>query len=58
MKNLQDILNGLTSDRRAEIEDRTEALRQTLIEGKESSSDSPLDMDEIRREARKEAGLR
>ena len=34
-----------------------EALRQALIEGEESGGDSPLDMDEIRREARKEAGL-
>ena len=55
MKNLQDILNGITSDRRAKIEARTEALRQALIEGEESGEDSPLDMEGIRREARKEA---
>ena len=40
-----------------EHEQRLEALRQALIEGEESGEDSPLDMDEIRREARKEAGL-
>jgi antitoxin ParD1/3/4 len=40
-----------------EREHRLEALRQALIEGEESGEDSPLDMDEIRREARREAGL-
>jgi len=40
-----------------EREQKLEALRQALIEGEESGGDSPLDMDEIRREARKEAGL-
>jgi antitoxin ParD1/3/4 len=40
-----------------EREQKLEALRQALIEGEESGEDSPLDMDEIRREARKEAGL-
>jgi antitoxin ParD1/3/4 len=40
-----------------EREQRLEALRRALIEGEESGGDSPLDMDEIRREARKEAGL-
>jgi antitoxin ParD1/3/4 len=40
-----------------EREQNLEALRQALIEGEESGEDSPLDMDEIRREARKEAGL-
>ncbi len=57
MKNLQDILNGLPFDRRAEIEARTEALRQALIEGEQSGEDSPLDMEEIQRETRKEADL-
>jgi len=40
-----------------EREQKIEALRQALIEGEESGEDSPLDMDEIRREARMEAGL-
>jgi antitoxin ParD1/3/4 len=40
-----------------EREQRLEALRRALIEGEESGGDSPLDMDESRREARKEAGL-
>ena len=40
-----------------EREQKLEALRQALIEGEESGEDSPLDMDEIRREAREEAGL-
>jgi len=57
MKSLQDILKGVTSDRRAKIEARTEALRQALIEGEESGPDSPLDLEEIRHEAREEAGL-
>lgn len=40
-----------------EREQKLEALRKALIEGEESGEDSLLDMDEIRREARKEAGL-
>lgn len=40
-----------------EHEQKLEVLRQALIEGEESGEDSTLDMDEIRREARKEAGL-
>jgi len=40
-----------------EREQKLEALRQALIEGEESGEDSPLDMEEIRREAREEAGL-
>lgn len=40
MNSLQDILNGINSDRRARIEARTEALRQALIEGEESGDDS------------------
>ena len=39
------------------IEQRLEALRQALIGGEQSGTDSPLDTDEIRREARQEAGL-
>lgn len=40
-----------------ERQQKLEALRQALIEGEESGGDSPLDVDEIRREARMEAGL-
>lgn len=40
-----------------EREQKLEALRQALIEGEESGADSSLDMEEIRREAREEAGL-
>jgi hypothetical protein len=53
MKSLQNTPSWLTVKRPAKIE----ALRQTLIEGEESGPDSPLNMEEIRREARKEAGL-
>jgi antitoxin ParD1/3/4 len=37
------------------LEARTETLRQALVEGEESGKDSALDMEEIRRKARKEA---
>jgi len=40
-----------------EREQELEALRQALIEGEESGADIPLDITEIRREAREEAGL-
>jgi antitoxin ParD1/3/4 len=40
-----------------EREQKLQALRQALIEGEESGEDSPLDMEEIRREAREDAGL-
>jgi antitoxin ParD1/3/4 len=40
-----------------EREQKLEALRRALIEGEESGEDSPLDMEEIKREARKDAGL-
>lgn len=40
-----------------EREQKLEALRQALIEGEESGEDSPLDIEEITREARKDAGL-
>ena len=40
-----------------EREEQLEALRQALIEGEASGEDSPLDMVEICREARREAGL-
>ena len=57
MKSLPDILNALPAKRRTKIEARTEALRQALIEGEESGPDSPLNMEETRREAREETGL-
>jgi antitoxin ParD1/3/4 len=40
-----------------EREQQLEALRQALTEGEASGEDSPLDMVEICREARREAGL-
>ncbi|MEW6168607.1 MAG: type II toxin-antitoxin system ParD family antitoxin [Pseudomonadota bacterium] len=40
-----------------EREQRVEALRHALIEGEQSGEDSALDMQEIIREARLEAGL-
>ncbi len=40
-----------------EHERKLEALRQALIEGEESGEDTPLDMEEIIQEARKQAGL-
>jgi antitoxin ParD1/3/4 len=40
-----------------EREQQLDTLRRALIAGEESGMDSPLDMDEIRREARQEAGL-
>ena len=40
-----------------EHEQKIKALRQALIEGEESGDDGPLDMEEIRREAKQEAGL-
>jgi antitoxin ParD1/3/4 len=40
-----------------ERETRLETLKQALIEGEESGSAGPLDMEEIIREARLQAGL-
>ncbi len=40
-----------------EHEQKVEALRQALIEGEASGDAGALDFDEIRREARKRAGL-
>lgn len=40
-----------------EREQKLEALRQALIEGEESGQSTPLDMEEIRRNAKKKAGL-
>ena len=40
-----------------EHEQKVEALRQALIEGETSGDAGALDFDEIRREARKRAGL-
>jgi len=40
-----------------EREDKLKALRQALTEGEESGNDGLLDMEAIRLEAKKEAGL-
>lgn len=40
-----------------EHEQEVAALRQALIEGEASGDAGPLDFDEVRREARKRAGL-
>lgn len=40
-----------------EHEQKVEALRRALIEGEQSGEDSPLDMNEIKRAARRQAGL-
>ncbi len=40
-----------------EREQKLEALRQALIEGEESGPSTPLDMEVIRRNAKKKAGL-
>jgi len=40
-----------------EREDKLKALRQALLEGEESGDDGLLDMEEIRLEAKREAGL-
>jgi antitoxin ParD1/3/4 len=40
-----------------ERERKLEALRRALIEGEESGQDSPLDLEELKREARIDAGL-
>ena len=40
-----------------EHEGKVAALRQTLIAGEESGDAGPLDFDEIKREARRRAGL-
>ncbi|KAI5911896.1 type II toxin-antitoxin system ParD family antitoxin [Azoarcus sp. PA01] len=40
-----------------EHEQKVEALRRALIEGEESGEDSPLDLQEIKRAARRQAGL-
>ncbi len=40
-----------------EREQKLEALRQALIEGEESGDDGKLDMEAIKREARREAQL-
>ena len=38
-------------------EQKLQALRQALIEGEKSGDAGPLDMEEIRREAKRDAGL-
>ena len=40
-----------------EHEQRIEALRRALIEGEESGEDTPLDMQDVKRAARRKAGL-
>lgn len=40
-----------------EREQKLAALRQALVEGEESGNDGKLDMEEIRREAKRDAGL-
>ena len=40
-----------------EHEQKVEALRLALVEGEESGIAGPLDMEQIKREARNEAGL-
>ena len=40
-----------------EHEQKVEALRRALIEGEESGSDSSLDIEDVIREAKQEAGL-
>lgn len=40
-----------------EHEQKVEALRQALIDGENSGKSTPLDMEEIRRNAKKKAGL-
>jgi len=40
-----------------EHEQRVEALRLALLEGERSGEDMPLDIEEIKRAARREAGL-
>jgi len=39
-------------------EQKLEALRQALIDGENSGPSTPLDMEEIRRNAKKKAGLK
>ncbi len=40
-----------------EHEQKVEALRQALIEGEDSGDAGPLDFEQIKRDARKQAGL-
>ena len=51
------VREGLRLLEEKEADSKLEALRQALIEGEESSDAGELDMNAIRQEARKEAGL-
>ena len=51
------VREGLRLLEEKEADSKLEALRQALLEGEESGDAGELDMNAIRREARKEAGL-
>lgn len=51
------VREGLRLLEEKEADSKLEALRQALIEGEESGDAGELDMNAIRQEARKEAGL-
>lgn len=51
------VREGLRLLEEKEADSNLEALRQALIEGEESGDAGELDMNAIRREARREAGL-
>lgn len=51
------VRDGLRLIEEKEANSKLEALRQALIEGEESGDSGILDMEAIRREAKKEAGL-
>ena len=51
------VRDGLRLIEEREANSKLEALRAALIEGEESGDSGELDMEEIRKEAKKEAGL-
>ena len=51
------VREGLRLLEEKEADSRLEALRQALIEGEESGDAGKLDMNAIRQDARREAGL-